>query len=60
MLDQPQNYIEPFAQAGADLVSTRRAGVWTFQIPCKKIKSLGKKAGIVLNPDTPVEEVFLT
>ena len=58
MLDQPQNYIEPFAQAGADLVSIHVEPEYDVSDTLQKIKSLGKKAGIVLNPDTPVEEVF--
>ena len=58
MLDQPQNYIEPFAQAGADLISIHVEPEYDVSDTLQKIKSLGKKAGIVLNPDTPVEEVF--
>ena len=58
MLDQPQNYIEPFAQAGSDLISIHVEPEYDVSDTLQKIKSLGKKAGIVLNPDTPVEEVF--
>ena len=58
MLDQPQNYIEPFAQAGADLISIHVEPKYDILETLQKIKSLGKKAGIVLNPDTPVEEVI--
>ena len=58
MLDQPQNYIEPFAQAGADLISIHIEPEYDISEALDKIRSLGKKAGIVLNPDTPVEEVF--
>ena len=58
MLDQPQNYIEPFAKAGADLISIHVEPEYDIPDTLKKIKSLGKKTGIVLNPDTPVDEVF--
>ena len=58
MLDQPQNYIEPFAQAGADLISIHVEPEYDIPETLEKIRSLGKKGGIVLNPDTPVEEVF--
>ena len=58
MLDQPQNYIEPFAQAGADLISIHVEPEYDISEALYKIRSLGKKAGIVLNPDTPAEEVF--
>ena len=58
MLDQPQKYIEPFAQAGADLISIHVEPEYDILETLRNIKSLGKKAGIVLNPDTPVEEAF--
>ena len=58
MLDQPQEYIEPFAQAGADLISIHVEPEYNIPETLEKIRSLGKKGGIVLNPDTPVEEVF--
>ncbi|HAD21005.1 MAG TPA: ribulose-phosphate 3-epimerase, partial [Opitutae bacterium] len=58
MLDQPQKYIEPFAQAGADLISIHVEPEYDILDTLRKIKSLGKKAGVVVNPDTLVEEVF--
>ena len=58
MLDQPQRYIEPFAQAGADLISIHVEPEYEIPEALEQIRSLGKKGGIVLNPDTPVEEVF--
>ena len=58
MLDQPHEYIEPFAQAGADLISIHVEPEYDIPETLEKIRSLGKKGGIVLNPDTPVEEVF--
>lgn len=58
MLDQPQRYVEPFAQAGADLISIHVEPEYDIPDTLEKISNLGKKAGIVLNPDTHVEEVF--
>jgi ribulose-phosphate 3-epimerase len=58
MLDQPQKYIEPFAQAGADLISIHVEPEYDVLETLRKIKSLGKKAGVVVNPDTPVEDVY--
>jgi len=58
MLDQPQEYIEPFAQAGADLISIHVEPEYDIPETLEKIRSLGKKGGIVLNPDTQVDEVF--
>ena len=58
MLDQPHEYVEPFAQAGADLISIHVEPEYDIPEALEKIRALGKKGGIVLNPDTPVEEVF--
>lgn len=57
MIKEPSKFIEPFAKAGADLISFH---IETTDKPTdviKKIKSLGKKAAIALNPDTPVSKV---
>lgn len=54
MVSEPSFWVEPFHQAGADWLSihaeTDKRAVQTL----KKIRSLGMKAGIVLNPATPV------
>ncbi|MDM7945887.1 ribulose-phosphate 3-epimerase [Oceanibaculum nanhaiense] len=50
-------FIEAFAEAGADIISFHpEAGAHPHRT-VQLIKSLGKKAGIVLNPATPVEAV---
>ncbi|MBU0725743.1 MAG: ribulose-phosphate 3-epimerase [Alphaproteobacteria bacterium] len=50
-------YVEAFAEAGADIISFHpEAGPHPHRT-VQLIKSLGKKAGIVLNPATPVEAV---
>jgi len=58
MLDQPQKYIEAFSAAGADLISIHVEPDYDISETLGKIRSMGKKAGIVLNPATPVEEVY--
>ena len=50
-------YLEAFAEAGADLISIHvEAGPHAHR-SLQAIRGLGKKAGIVLNPGTPVEAV---
>jgi ribulose-phosphate 3-epimerase len=50
-------FVEAFAQAGADIISFHpEAGPHPHRT-VQLIRSLGKKAGIVLNPATPVEAV---
>ena len=58
MLDQPQNYIEPFAQAGADLISIHVEPEYDASDTLKKSTLWEKKWHCSFNPDTPVEEVF--
>ncbi len=57
MLYNPYPYIENFVNAGADLISVHVEAKNTFK-SIKLIKSLGKKAGVVINPDTNVKKVL--
>ncbi|MCH2393378.1 ribulose-phosphate 3-epimerase [Oceanibaculum sp.] len=57
MISPVDSFIEAFAEAGADIISFHpEAGPHPHRT-VQLIKSLGKKAGIVLNPATPVEAV---
>ena len=60
MLDQPQNYIEPFAQAGADLVSIHAEPEYDVSDTLQKIKSLGKKQALFLTRIPRSRKFFLT
>ena len=53
MLDEPQRYIEPFAQAGAQLISVHIEPAYDHAGTLKRIRTLGCQSGIVLNPGTP-------
>ncbi len=54
MIVEPEKYVEEFIKAGADWISFHfEAAVHHHRI-VEKIKELGAKAGIVLNPSTPV------
>lgn len=53
MIDPAADYIEAFAKAGADIITIHaEADKHTHRV-LQQIKSLGKKAGIALNPATP-------
>jgi len=57
MIAPADPYIEAFAKAGADIISIHpEAGPHPHRT-LQQIRSLGKKAGLVLNPGTPVEAV---
>ncbi len=54
MIVQPERYIEQFAKAGADLITVHVEACIHLHRVIEKIKGLGKKAGAVLNPATPL------
>lgn len=57
MITDPEKYIEPFAKAGSDWLTFHIEAVKNPSALIKKIKSLKLKAGISLNPATPVSEL---
>ena len=57
MLDNPHLYIEPFAKAGADLISIHIEPDYDHAATLARIRALGCKNGIVLNPGTPVSAI---
>ena len=53
MLDEPHRYIEPFAKAGANLISIHIEPAYDHAGTLARIRALGCQCGIVLNPGTP-------
>ena len=51
-------YIEAFAAAGADHISIHPESGSHLHRSLQSIRALGKKAGVVLNPATPVESIL--
>ncbi len=54
MISEPDRYIEAFAEAGADMISVHVEATAHLHRSVAHIKSFGRKAGVVLNPATPV------
>jgi ribulose-phosphate 3-epimerase len=54
MISDPDKYVEDFAKAGSDTLLVHVEGNAHLHRTVQKIKSLGKKAGVVFNPATPV------
>jgi ribulose-phosphate 3-epimerase len=50
-------YLEAFARAGADILSIHPEAGPHLHRSLQHIKALGKKAGVVLNPATPIESI---
>jgi ribulose-phosphate 3-epimerase len=54
MIVDPERYLERFKKAGADIISIHMEACKDPLQALKTIRSLGAKAGIVINPGTPV------
>jgi ribulose-phosphate 3-epimerase len=57
MLSRPQDYIEPFARAGANNISIHIEPDYDHAATLARIRSLGCQCGIVLNPGTPARAI---
>ncbi len=55
MAFNPERFLEMFAQAGADLITVHAEATVHAHRAIQMIHNLGKKAGIALNPGTPLE-----
>ncbi|MFQ5646460.1 MAG: ribulose-phosphate 3-epimerase [bacterium] len=61
MIENPDRYLAGFARAGADIITVHQEACPHLNRTLNKIKDLGKKAGVALNPATPLstlEEVW--
>ncbi len=58
MLDNPHLYVEPFAKAGADQLTIHVEPDYPIDATLQEIHLLGCRAGITLNPKTPIESVL--
>ncbi len=54
MIENPDGYIEDFYNAGADIITVHQEAAMHLHRTVQKIKSFGLKAGVSLNPATPV------
>jgi len=58
MISPVHNFIENFANAGADIITIHPEATEDLESSIKKVKSYNKKVGISLNPETSVEKVM--
>jgi ribulose-phosphate 3-epimerase len=54
MIEKPELYVEDFAKAGADLITVHVEASPHLHRTIQQIKELGVKAGVTLNPATPL------
>ena len=57
MITKPERYIKDFAEAGADMITFHIEATEKVRECIDLIHSFGKKAGLALNPETPIERV---
>jgi ribulose-phosphate 3-epimerase len=57
MIENPDQYIPSFVHAGADIISVHVEACPHLHRTIHMIKELGVKAGVVLNPATPVDSI---
>ena len=58
MIVNPENYVERFAKAGVDMLSFHINATEDPSKVLSLIRSNGMKAGLAINPDIPVEDLF--
>jgi len=58
MIEKPDNYLEAFAEAGANYITVHVEEVVHLNRSINRIKELGCKAGVVINPATPVNSII--
>jgi len=52
MIENPENYIESFVEAGADIITVQAEACRHLHRTIYQIKDLGKRAGVAVNPGT--------
>ena len=57
MIENPDSYIADFAKAGADYITVHVEATKHLHRTIQNIKSHGVKAGVVLNPATPISSI---
>ena len=55
MITNPDNYLEEFVKAGANSIIVHQEAVIHLNRTIQRIKELGVKAGVAINPSTPVD-----
>ena len=59
MIDSPERYLEDFKAAGADIITVHAEATKHLHRTVTKIKELGLKAGVSINPATPLSAIEL-
>ncbi len=55
MIDRPERFLKDFAKAGSDIITVHAEATTHLHRTIQEIKALGIKAGVSLNPATPLD-----
>ena len=58
MITNPMDFFEPFAQAGADMLTFHIETVDDPDVAIEAVRKLGKRVGMSIHPDTPIEKIL--
>jgi ribulose-phosphate 3-epimerase len=58
MVERPEHLFEDFAKAGSDIVTCHMEAIEDPGDTISRARALGMRAGLAVNPDTPIESVF--
>ena len=58
MITPVHKYIDAYSDAGADIITIHPEATNDLKSSLSKIKELGKKVGVSLNPETKIETIF--
>jgi ribulose-phosphate 3-epimerase len=58
MITHPERHVKAFADSGSDVIEVHVEAEQDLHATLKGIRALGKKAGLAVNPPTPIEKAF--
>ncbi len=58
MINHPERHVKAFADSGSDIIEVHIEAEHEVRESLRMIRSLGKKAGLAVNPPTPIEKAF--
>lgn len=58
MIEEPLRYVREFAEAGSDMLTVHWEACEDVEATIAAVKEHGMKAGLAINPDTPVKSIY--
>lgn len=58
MITHPENHVKAFVEGGSDIIEVHVEAEQNIVETLKLIRNLGKKAGLAVNPPTPIQQAF--